>query len=126
MGGFMKRNEQIQSFDCIVGRNLRTKRLLSGYSQKYIGQQIGLSFQQIQKYEKAINRISAGRLWVLSQVLKVPIESFFDGCGLGPKDIEVVQPTSDEMLLLRALRQLPTHQQKSFVNVIITMASDNK
>jgi len=122
----MKRNEQIQSFDCIVGRNLRTQRLLAGYSQKYIGQQIGLSFQQVQKYEKAINRISVGRPWALSQVLKVPIENFFDGCGVGPENNEVLQPTYDEMLLLRALRQLPTHKQKSFVNIIITIASDHK
>ncbi len=64
--------------DVHVGARLRVRRTLLGMSQTTVGEAIGLSFHQLQKYENGTNRISASRLFDLSRVLDVPIEYFFD------------------------------------------------
>ncbi len=65
--------------DLHVGKQLRQRRVLMGLSQDALAGPIGLSFQQLQKYEKGGNRISAGRLYDLSKLLGVPVQYFFDG-----------------------------------------------
>jgi transcriptional regulator with XRE-family HTH domain len=67
------------SFDEHVGRKLREMRTAAKISQTELGQAIGVSFQQIQKYETGRNRMSAGQLWLLCRFLKLPILSMFDG-----------------------------------------------
>ncbi len=64
--------------DVHVGARLRQRRTLLGMSQTALGEAIGIAFQQVQKYERGANRISASRLFGLSRVLDVPIEHFFD------------------------------------------------
>ena len=64
--------------DVHVGARLRQRRTLLGMSQTTLGEAIGLSFQQVQKYERGANRIGSSRLFDLSRVLDVPIEHFFD------------------------------------------------
>jgi transcriptional regulator with XRE-family HTH domain len=54
------------------------RRILVGMSQERLGEEIGLTFQQIQKYEKGSNRISASRLYQISRILNVPVQYFFD------------------------------------------------
>ena len=63
--------------DVHVGARLRQRRTLLGMNQTKLGSSIGLTFQQVQKYEKGTNRISASRLYALSGTLDVPIEYFF-------------------------------------------------
>jgi transcriptional regulator with XRE-family HTH domain len=65
--------------DAHVGRRLRQRRIALGISQEQLGAALGLTFQQIQKYEKAQNRVSTGRLYNLSAILAVPIGYFFEG-----------------------------------------------
>lgn len=64
--------------DVHVGKRVRLRRTLLGMSQERLGQAIGLTFQQIQKYERGANRIGASRLFELSRVLDVPVSFFFD------------------------------------------------
>ena len=64
--------------DVHVGARLRQRRTLLGMSQTTLGDAIGLTFQQVQKYERGMNRISASRLFALSRVFDVPVEYFFD------------------------------------------------
>ncbi len=64
--------------DVHVGARVRMRRTLLGMSQTTLGEAIGLSFQQVQKYERGANRIGSGRLYDLSRVLDVPIEYFFE------------------------------------------------
>lgn len=66
--------------DIHAGKRLRIRRCLLGISQQVLAEQSGVSFQQIQKYEKGINRISAGRLYEFSVILGVPTDYFFWGC----------------------------------------------
>ncbi|HLH91634.1 MAG TPA: helix-turn-helix transcriptional regulator [Xanthobacteraceae bacterium] len=65
--------------DAIVGRRIRTRRLLLGLTQTQLAQQLGVSFQQVQKYENGANRVGAGRLVQIAQVLGVPIEALLEG-----------------------------------------------
>ena len=64
--------------DVHVGSRIRLRRTLLGMSQERLGEALGLTFQQVQKYETGVNRVSASRLFDLSRVLDVPIGFFFD------------------------------------------------
>jgi transcriptional regulator with XRE-family HTH domain len=64
--------------DIHVGSRVRFRRMLLGMSQEKLGERLGLTFQQVQKYEKGVNRIGASRLFDLSQVLQVPIQFFYE------------------------------------------------
>lgn len=62
--------------DIYVGSRLKLRRLILGISQKKMAEKLGITFQQVQKYENGINRISASRLWDISKLLKVQVEYF--------------------------------------------------
>lgn len=64
--------------DVHVGNRVRLRRTLLGVSQEKLGRELGLTFQQIQKYEKGANRVGASRLFQISQILDVPPSFFFD------------------------------------------------
>lgn len=65
--------------DAHVGNRVRLRRQLIGMSQEKLGELLGITFQQVQKYEKGSNRVSASRLHMMSKVLNVPIQFFFEG-----------------------------------------------
>jgi transcriptional regulator with XRE-family HTH domain len=65
--------------DVHVGSRVRMRRILIGMSQEKLGDALGLTFQQVQKYEKGTNRIGASRLQAISNILGVPVDYFFDG-----------------------------------------------
>ncbi|MGB0720247.1 MAG: helix-turn-helix domain-containing protein [Bdellovibrionales bacterium] len=69
--------------DVHVGQRLRVRRALLGMSQEKLAEAIGLTFQQIQKYERGVNRVSAGRLFQFSKILDVPVSYFYDQIGGG-------------------------------------------
>lgn len=84
--------------DAHVGRRLRQRRIALGISQEQLGEQLGLTFQQIQKYEKGQNRISAGRLYKLSLILSVSVEFFYEGLANGhPADKQGRAPREVEL-----------------------------
>jgi transcriptional regulator with XRE-family HTH domain len=68
--------------DIHVGTRVRFRRMLLGMSQEKLGEKLGLTFQQVQKYEKGVNRIGASRLFDLSQVLGVPVQFFYEEAPL--------------------------------------------
>lgn len=70
--------KKINPIDIHVGMRIRLRRLVVGVSQQRLGEALGIAFQQVQKYEAGINRISAARLFDLSRALNVPIRYFFD------------------------------------------------
>jgi transcriptional regulator with XRE-family HTH domain len=75
----MSRSKSFNAIDMRVGARVRMRRLMLDMSQEKLGNALGLTFQQVQKYEKGANRIGAGRLQHLSAILQVPIAFFFDG-----------------------------------------------
>ena len=78
--------------DVHVGRRLRLRRTLLGMSQERLGQLLGLTFQQIQKYERGVNRIGSSRLYELGQILDVPISFFFDDMADGGRTPDLLAP----------------------------------
>lgn len=79
--------------DVHVGSRVRLRRTLLGMSQEKLGEAIGLTFQQVQKYERGANRIGASRLFDLSRVLDVPVSFFFDDM---PEDAAAAPVDDDE------------------------------
>jgi transcriptional regulator with XRE-family HTH domain len=71
--------------DVHVGKRLRLRRTLLGMSQERLGDLLSLTFQQIQKYERGVNRIGSSRLYELSQILDVPVSFFFDDMVGSPR-----------------------------------------
>src|SRR5438309_4279225 len=65
--------------DIEVGQRIKIQRLAAGLSQTELGENIGVTFQQVQKYEKGANRVGAGRLTQIARVLSIPVSAFFDG-----------------------------------------------
>lgn len=69
-----------------VGSRVRMRRVLIGMSQERLGDALGLTFQQVQKYEKGTNRIGASRLQQISRILGMPVEFFFEGAPTGEQE----------------------------------------
>ena len=98
--------------DVHVGSRVRLRRTLLGMSQEKLGEAIGLTFQQVQKYERGMNRISASKLWKLSNVLDVPVSYFFDDLGVD-EDGQVptllgAEPSGSETLALDPMAKRET------------------
>ena len=70
--------KQANPIDAHVGHRVRLRRMLIGMSQERLGELLGLTFQQVQKYEKGVNRIGAGRLYEIASILGVNIDFFYD------------------------------------------------
>ena len=109
--------------DLHLGRRLRRRRRLLGLTQQQLALQVGIRFQQIQKYECGANRISAARLWQLAQVLDVPVNYFYDGLTEtplrrerdgGPADPTAGKETQD---LIRAYQNLGERPRRRLLDL---------
>jgi transcriptional regulator with XRE-family HTH domain len=87
--------------DVLVGQNIRICRLQKGLSQGELGRRIGVTFQQVQKYEKGANRVGASRLTQIADVLGVPIPTLFDGAPTSPGQALPDQSQSPRYLLAK-------------------------
>ena len=114
-----------------VGRRVCEKRLALGYNQSDLGRALGLTFQQIQKYEKGTNRISASKLWDISRFFKVETSYFFEGLagstatGMAEEGMAFAHDhpaTRYTIEISRLAPQLSTRQQKLALDLIRDMA----
>jgi transcriptional regulator with XRE-family HTH domain len=80
-----KNTRSASAADATVGMRIRLRRLEQGLSQTELGKRVGVTFQQVQKYENGANRVSASRLVMLAQTLEVPMNYFFPEGSDGPK-----------------------------------------
>lgn len=78
--------------DVHVGKRVRHRRWMVGMTQQQLAEKVGIKFQQIQKYETGMNRISASRLWDISESLSVPVSYFFDGMDA---DVEATEEMTE-------------------------------
>ena len=83
-----KGSRRANPIDIHVGSRVRFRRMLLGMSQEKLGEKLGLTFQQVQKYEKGINRIGASRLYDLAQVLGVPVQFFYEDAPIGESRVD--------------------------------------
>lgn len=72
--------------DAHVGGQVKLRRAVVGMSQTELANRLGITFQQVQKYEKGANRIGSSRIYLIAEILNVPIQSFFDGADAVVKD----------------------------------------
>jgi transcriptional regulator with XRE-family HTH domain len=72
-------NKSPTSIDQLIGRNIRISRLAAGMTQEDLAEKIGVTFQQVQKYEKGTNRVGSGRLFEIADLLAIPVASLFRG-----------------------------------------------
>ena len=118
-----QRAEKPNPVDVHVGSRVRLRRTLLGMSQEKLGDAIGLTFQQVQKYERGANRIGASRLFELSRVLDVPVAFFFEelagarqAAGLSEAAVEPYQPNPmmkrETLELVRAYLRISDPQIK--------------
>lgn len=75
----MSESKLPSDIDRVVGQNIHRRRRKLKLTQEKLAELLGVTFQQVQKYEKGVNRVSAGRLYEIAGVLEVPVEFFFDG-----------------------------------------------
>jgi transcriptional regulator with XRE-family HTH domain len=117
--------------DTEIGQRIRALRLERSVSQTQLGKHLGVSFQQLQKYERGTNRVSAGRLQRIAEFFRVPITYFYDGTGEAPK-----AGTSDSGLsyltnrgavrLLRAYSSISTRGPKTALVVLAEYLSKKR
>jgi transcriptional regulator with XRE-family HTH domain len=92
-----------QPIDRHVGARIRHKRMMLGISQEALGDALGVTFQQVQKYEKGMNRVGASRLQAIANFLEVPVSYFFDGAG--GQSQRTTSASKDQVLDLIATRE---------------------
>jgi transcriptional regulator with XRE-family HTH domain len=118
-----------------VGSRVRMRRMMLGMSQEKLGDSLGLTFQQIQKYEKGTNRIGASRLQQISLILQVPVSFFFEGAppppgspiGLeeasSPAYVTDFLSTTDGLALVKAFMRIPNSKlRRRIVELVQEMA----
>lgn len=101
MGG-----KRANNVDIAVGHRIRLFRLNAKLSQTELADQIGVTFQQVQKYEKGVNRVGAGRLTQIATALNVPITAFFEGMAASSKSRSEADSLTELMTAPRAFKLL--------------------
>jgi transcriptional regulator with XRE-family HTH domain len=120
-----------------VGARVRMRRMMLSMSQTKLGDALGLTFQQVQKYEKGTNRISASRLQHISQILQIPVSFFFEGAptlpgapvgkGAAPSPSYVTNflATSDGLALTKAFMRIKKPKLRRHIVHLVQEIADN-
>jgi transcriptional regulator with XRE-family HTH domain len=116
--------KQPHPVDVIVGGRVRAARIASGMSQGALAEAIGVTFQQVQKYENGSNRVSASKLVEIATVLRVSATSFLVGLGGGEgrSAANDVSAPPDSLNLLAVYARLPTHLRKAVLDLATTLS----
>jgi transcriptional regulator with XRE-family HTH domain len=122
--------------DKYVGSRVRMRRIMLGMSQEKLGEALGLTFQQIQKYEKGTNRVGASRIQQISEILQVPVSFLFEGGptgttspegfseGTSPTYVADFLATSEGLALTRAFTRITDAKlRRSIVDLVEQIAS---
>jgi transcriptional regulator with XRE-family HTH domain len=121
--------------DKYVGSRVRMRRIMLGMSQEKLGEALGLTFQQIQKYEKGTNRVGASRIQQISEILQVPVSFLFEGGptsnsgdgfteGTSPTYVSDFLATSEGLALTRAFTRIADSKlRRSIVDLVEQIAA---
>lgn len=119
--------------DLHVGARVRLRRKLLGVSQEKLADALGLTFQQVQKYERGTNRISASKLFEMSRVLDTPVAYFFEGLdggtdtatgAPGEQTVHEFLMTPEGIELASLLPRLPAKYRRRVLELVRTLAAD--
>ena len=121
----------IDPVDKLVGQNIRIFRTAKGISQTELGSAVGVTVQQIQKYENGANRVGSSRLFKIAEVLEVPIGRFFDNAATA-SDASVAGPVVTDLLnspyavqMLKAFARLPSDSMRRSLVVLAERISEH-
>jgi transcriptional regulator with XRE-family HTH domain len=115
----------LNPIDGHVGSRVRMRRLMLAMSQSKLADALGLTFQQVQKYEKGANRIGASRLQQISQILQVPVPFFFDrapgqsGATVEIADSDSYVATSDGLALVKSFMHIPNPKLRRAIVLLV-------
>jgi transcriptional regulator with XRE-family HTH domain len=100
--------------DIHVGKRIRHRRWMIGTTQQQLADKVGIKFQQIQKYETGMNRVSASRLWDIAEALEVPVAHFFEGLEETGRATSAPDFLTDKeaMELVRSYYTIPENQRR--------------
>ena len=101
--------------DVHVGKRIRHRRWMIGMTQQQLADKVGIKFQQIQKYETGMNRVSASRLWDIARAVDVPVSFFFEGLHEGELSDQVagdILGDKEALQLVRAYYAMPAAQRR--------------
>lgn len=104
--------------DVHVGKRIRHRRWMIGMTQQQLADKVGIKFQQIQKYETGMNRVSASRLWDIADALEMPVSFFFEGLAGEASQAGAAAPATDLMAdkealaLVRSYYAIPEAQRR--------------
>jgi transcriptional regulator with XRE-family HTH domain len=113
--------------DKVVGRRMRARRLQLGLSQQALGDALGMSYQQVQKYESGVSRIGAGRLQQLAEILNVPVSVFFDEKSGGSQDRDTAfafLDTAYSLRLVQAFARIPDRPTQQRIVQLVEQIAD--
>lgn len=128
------KTKQPDAIDVEVGHRIRIHRMARGISQSHLGEKLGVTFQQVQKYEKGVNRIGAGRLTRIAKILNVPVTVLF---GVDTESSKGQTPPSDSNVLaqlslagavqlVQAYAQIPTSALRRTVVDLVEQIGNSK
>jgi len=110
--------------DVHVGKRIRHRRWMIGVTQQQLGDQVGIKFQQIQKYETGMNRVSASRLWDIADALDVHVSFFFEGYAENEEPAAAAQSAQGDLLadkealeLVRSYYAIPENQRRKLFDL---------
>ena len=118
--------KQASPIDVQVGTRVRLRRMLIGMSQEKLGEMLGLTFQQVQKYEKGVNRVGAARLQQIATALDVPVTFFYDGDSKA-REVEslLFLDSAFSLRLLRAYSKIKDQTvQRQLVSLMESIAAN--
>ena len=126
--------KQANPIDAQVGNRVRLRRMLIGMSQERLGELLGLTFQQVQKYERAANRVSASKLWEVARALNTPITYFYEGLSADGEGWRKAGHNLEDFLLspegMELARYFPQIQQpgirRQILELVRTMAAETE
>lgn len=121
--------------DVHVGKRIRHRRWMVGMTQQQLAESVGIKFQQIQKYETGMNRVSASRLWDIGESMDVPVSFFFEGYQDG--EVENAAPVQkpekmngdlladkEALELVRSYYAIPENQRRKLFDLARVLSSD--
>jgi len=112
--------------DAHVGKRIRHRRWMVGMTQQQLADKVGIKFQQVQKYETGMNRVSASRLWSIADALEVSIDFFFEGLeadgSLEARDDSLLADR-EAMELVRAYSAIPEAQRRKLFDLARVLSS---
>lgn len=135
----MDADKQPTAIDAHVGNRIRVRRSFLRISQEKLGERLGVSFQQIQKYEKGVNRIGAGQLFHIAKLLQVEPNYFFDGlpaveageAGFAEGQTRIppagIEDTAEGLALNHAFARIKSHKlRRKVIDLVVAIADSGE